>query len=147
MPLHRLEKALLTDFFLATAKDASSIAEGTFRAPDYSTSNADNSVLAALWGAIDGFADNSRLASEECLVAMGSPEGPWVFALPEDMILRLSELPEPELLTAAERWAKSEEMFYHRVSGTDLMPSLTLLKSLAEKAQSTGRSLLLRMAM
>ena len=137
---------MLTDFFVAAVEDAAAIASGAFRAPDHSTNNADNSVLAALWGAIDASADPARLAGEDFLVAMGSDEGPWVFALPEEMTTSLSELPEAGMLVAADRWARSEELCRYGVSGSDMGPALAAVKRLAEQARSTDCRVLLRMA-
>jgi hypothetical protein len=137
---------LLTDFFVAAPADAAAIASGSFRDPEYSTKNADNSVLAELWSALDETSNSSRLAGEEFLVAMGSKEGPWVFDLPDEMITRLYELPEAEFLRTADRWACSSELSHYNVSGTDKLPSLTILKRLAEQAHSSRRRVLLRMA-
>jgi hypothetical protein len=69
------ERALLTDFFLGSADDGVTLATDMAPTPNHRTNNADNSVLAALWKAVDQNADASCLAGEEFLVAMGSPEG------------------------------------------------------------------------
>jgi len=117
------------------------------RTPNHRTNNVDNSVLAALWKAVDQNADASRLAGEEFLVAMGSPEGPWVFAIPDELVIRLDELTEESFSEAADRWARSEELSYHRVSGLDLIEPLMTMKTLASDARSAEQQLFWRMAM
>jgi hypothetical protein len=141
------ERDLLTDFFLAPANDGLALATDMARTPDHRTNNADNSVLAALWKAVDQDADPSSLAGEACLVAMGSPEGPWVFALPDELVVRLNELSDDKISDAADRWARSDELAYHRVSGADLIEPLRTLKTLVGGAQATGQTLFLRMTL
>lgn len=144
---HQPEKVLLTDFFVAEREEAASIASGKSRNADYSTKNADNSVLAALWGALDETADYSRLAGDDFLIETGSVEGPWVFDLPTELIICLSDLPEAEFSQIADRWASSKELSYYGASGADMIPSLVTVKQLAEKAHSSKCRLMLRMAM
>ncbi|WP_066681574.1 hypothetical protein [Sphingomonas sp. CCH9-E2] len=138
---------MLTDFFLGAADDAVALATDMARTPNHRTNNADNSVLAGLWKAVDQNADASRLSGEEFLVATGSPEGPWVFSIPDELVIRLDELPEEGLADASDRWARSEELSYHRVSGPDLIEPLKAMKILASGARASNQKLLLRMAM
>jgi hypothetical protein len=138
---------LLTDFFLGHADDGVALSTDMTRTPNHRTNNVDNSVLAALWKAVDQNADASRLAGEEFLVAMGLPEGPWVFAIPDELVIRLDELTEDSFSEAADRWARSEELSYHRVSGLDLIEPLKTMKTLANDARSAEQKLFLRMAM
>lgn len=136
---------MLTDFFLGSAEDAVALSTDVARTPNHRANNADNSVLAALWKAVDQNADASRLAGEEFLVAMGSPEGPWIFAIPDELVIRLDELTEDSFSETADRWARSEELSYHRVSGPDLIEFLKTMKALASDARSTEQKLFLRM--
>ncbi|WP_324698603.1 hypothetical protein ACLIMP_07610 [Novosphingobium aerophilum] len=138
---------MLTEFFLGRADDGVALSTDMARTPIYRTNNADNSVLAALWKAVDQSADASRLAGEEFLVAIGSPEGPWVFAIPDELVIRLDELNEDSFANAADRWARSKELSYHGVSGADLIEPLKTMKALASDARSTEHTLFLRMAM
>ncbi|OWK28020.1 hypothetical protein [Sphingomonas mucosissima] len=138
---------MLTDFFLGPADDGAALSTDMARTPNHRTRNADNSVLAALWKAVDQDADASGLAGEEFLVAMGSPEGPWVFVIPDELVIRLDELTEDRFSEAADRWAQSEELSYHHVSGQQLIESLQTIKRLAGNARSAEQKLFLRMAM
>lgn len=138
---------MITDFFIAALDDAMVIASDDRRTPDYSTRNADNAVLAGLWSALDASSDAAGLAGEAYLVAMGSAEGPWVFDLPDDMTARLSALAERDMLATADRWARSEALSYHQLTGADMLASLVVMKELAGKARSADLRLLLRMAM
>ena len=138
---------MLTDFFLGAADDGVAISADLTRTPIHRTNNADNSVLAWLWKAIDQNADATRLAGEEFLVAMASPEGPWVFAIPDELVIRLDEITEDSFSDAADRWARSEQLSHHRISGLDLIEPLKALKTLARDARSTEQKLFLRMAM
>lgn len=138
---------MLTDFFLGAADDGVALSTDMARTPNHRTKNADNSVLAGLWKAVDQNADASRLAGEELLVAMGSPEGPWVFSIPDELVIRLDELTEEGFSDAADRWARSEELSYHRVSGLDLIEPLKAMKTLASDARASQQKLFLRMAM
>ena len=78
---------------------------------------------------------------------MGSPEGPWVFAMPDQFVIGLNDLAEDAIPEAADRWARSEELSYHSVAGSDLVEPLTMIRVLANKALSTEQKLFLRMAM
>lgn len=138
---------MLTDFFICPVGDGAALAKDMARTPNHRTNNADNSVLAALWKAIDQNADASRLAGEECLVAIGSLEGPWVFAIPDKLAICLDELAEDSFSEVTDRWARSEELSYHRLSGVDLIEPLKAMKTLASDARSAEQKLFLRMAM
>ena len=135
------------DFFIAYRHDADNIALDFDRRPDFSTGNAENSVLAGLISAL-GFADTAKkLAGDEYLVAMRSDEGPWVFDLPDELTNGLAELQSENAADLADRWAASQELSYHGVTGADMLPAMNTLKSLAEKARGSEQRLLLRMAM
>lgn len=138
---------MLTDFFVGPADDGVALSKDMARTPSHRTNNADNSVLAALWKAVDQNANASGLAGEEFLVAMGSPEGPWVFAIPDELVIRLDELTEDSFADAADRWAQSKELSYHSVSGKDLIEPLKTMKALASGARSAEQKLFLRMTM
>ncbi len=138
---------MLTDFFLGAASDGAALSTDLARTPNYRTNNADNSILAGLWKAVDQNADASRLAGEEFLIAVGSPEGPWVFAIPDEFVIRLDELTEDSLSEVADRWARSEELSYHHVSGLDLIEPLKAMRMLASDARTAEQKLFLRMAM
>lgn len=137
---------MLTDFFLGAADGGVILAMDMALTPNYRTNNADNSVLAALWKAVDQNADASRLVGEEFLVAMGSPEGPWVFAIPDEFVIRLDELTVDGFSEVADRWAQSAALSYHRVSGPDLIEPLKAMKALASEARAEEQKLFLRMA-
>jgi hypothetical protein len=139
------ERALLTDFFLGPPDDGVALSTDVARTPNHRANNADNSVLAALWKAVDQNADASRLAGEEFLAAVGSPEGPWVSALPDELVIRLDELTDDSFSEAADRWARSKQLSYHRVSWLDLIEPLKTLKTLASDARSAEQKLFLRM--
>lgn len=136
-----------TDYFIANRHEADLIAREFDRRADFSTGNADNSVLAGLTAAM-GFAEIAQqVAGEDYIVAMGSDEGPWVFDLPDELVGGLAELQNEDAADLAARWAASEELSYHGVDGADMLPALNTLQSLAKKARDSQQRLLLRMAM
>ncbi|WP_374552353.1 hypothetical protein [Sphingobium yanoikuyae] len=114
-------ESLAYRFFVAECEEAAPIASGRARNADYSTKNAGNSVLAALWGALDETADYSGLAGDDFLIETGLVEGQWGFDLPTDLIIGLSDLPEAEFSQIADRWASSNELFDY---GTEMIPLL-----------------------
>ena len=141
------ERVLLTDFFLGSSDDGVVLSVDTTRTPNHRTKNVDNSVLAALWNAVDQNADASRLEGEEFLVATGSSEGPWVFVIPDELVISLDALTEDGLFQAADRWAQSKELSYYRVSRLDLIEPLRTIKTLASDARSREQRLFLKMTM
>lgn len=138
---------MLTDFFIAPAEDAASLANDFARLPDHGANNLDNAALAALWAAMDANSGHVTLEGEDHMIAMASAEGPWIFDLPDAMTARLAGLGEPELNAVADRWAKSEELAFYELQGADLIEPILTLQSLAKTARSKGQRLLLRMAM
>lgn len=137
---------MLTDFFIAPVDDAVALATDFERLPDYGANNLDNAALSALWAAMDTSGSHASLQGEDHMVAMGSPEGPWIFDLPTEMTLLLVGLSETERSAAADRWAQSDEMSFYQLSGADLIGSVGVLQDLAAAADAKGQRVFLRMA-
>lgn len=138
---------MITDFFLAPVEDAVALCTDFDRLPDHAANNLDNAALAALWSAMDASGQHVSLEGEDHMVAMASPEGPWVFDLPDAMTFLLVDLGESERRIVADRWAQSEELSFYKLSGAELIEPIKTLQDLASAAHARGHRLLLRMAM
>ncbi|MEM7778868.1 MAG: hypothetical protein AAF697_00595 [Pseudomonadota bacterium] len=138
---------MLTDLFVANRDEAETLVSDFSRKPDLTTNNADNSVLAGLWRVLDSSADVSILEGDNCLAAMSTPEGPWVFDLPAAFLSALSRLQEDQLALTTSAWADTEEMQYSGARAEDLIEPLRALRSLASNAVAQEKQLLLRLAM
>jgi hypothetical protein len=137
---------MITDFYVGTVGDAKDIISGeTSLRPALSTGNADNSVLAELWAALDPEADVSSLAGEGCIVASGDG-GPWVFELPKVLVAKLADLSDAAVPQVCNAWARGAEMSYHGVTGPDLAKPLGDLRDVARQVDAASNSMLLFMA-
>ena len=138
---------MITDFYVADAEIGNELmVSGAGLRPALSTSNADNSVLAELWTALDPDADAASLSGEACLVA-SADSGPWVFELPKALVASLAQLEDDAAERVCGAWAQGEEMRYHGVSGSDLARPLNDLREVALNAVESGKSVLLKMSL
>jgi sigma54-dependent transcription regulator len=76
-----------------------------------------------------------------------SEEGPWVFAIPAELVSRLAKLAGTERQSVAQKWAQSEEF---RLDRWDVQSVESVLGSICEQATnatSSGRTLFLWMSL
>ena len=141
---------MLTDFFVASSGDAQAICENASRHstwPSFESNGLDNSVLAALWSAIDSSIDSSSLEGEMYLNFAAGKDGPWVFNFPTTFVESLATLPNESLLPVAERWVKQPEMAHAGWPGAAVVPAIKALKNVASIAVQKQQALLLLMCL
>jgi hypothetical protein len=117
------------------------------RWPFYEAKGLDNSVLAALWAALDPSADASVLEGEGSLVHKHSKEGPWIFNLPDGFVASLSSLPSQSTLAVAARWVQQPELSHANLHPEDVVPAIEGLRGVAAIAVERKEALLLWMSL
>ena len=142
---------LLTDVVVALPDEAAAICaeKGAHAAkwPCFESKGLDNSALAALLTAL-GHADAAAaLEGGEGVVFQESPEGSWVFHLPDVLRDSLSTLPLDGTPAVAERWVKQEELALSGVQAEDVLPVIDQLRALAARAKVAEKPLLLWMSL
>jgi hypothetical protein len=70
-------------------------------------------------------------------------EGPWVFAVPADLVEALADLHGHERKRAAESWAEIEEFKLDGWKRSEVRMLLDALCGLAERARNEGKQLLM----
>lgn len=141
---------MLTDFVVASPDEASTVSSSSSRHltwPCFQANGLDNSVVAALWSALDPTADASSLEGEACLVFQAAKEGPWVFNLPTPLVAGLASLPPESLLAVADRWVAQPELVHAGWQGSDVAPAIKALKGIASTAVQQNSALLLWMSL
>ena len=141
---------MLTDFVVADPSEAEAVSSSTTRSstwPCFESKGLDNSVLAALWSALDPSADSSSLEGEKHLIFMKSKDGPWVFNVPSGLVAGLSVLSPSLLLEAAERWVEQPDLKRAGWRALDVAPAIEALSAIASTAISEKKCLLLWMSL
>ncbi|MBR7793704.1 hypothetical protein KDM87_13985 [Undibacterium sp. FT147W] len=142
--------SLLTDILIAHPSEAEAISQDLAHHkawPCLQLKGLDNIKLSALLSALDAEEPAQKLEGEELLVFNPDPEGPWVFALPEQLKDLLSRLPEADVPAVAERWASHEELKFEGWSGSDIQPVVSMLAEFALRAKAESKPLLLWMCL
>jgi hypothetical protein len=141
---------MLTDFVVASPDEAAAVSASTNRQvnwPCFESKGLDNSVLAALWSALDPSVDARALEGETHLIFTAQQGGPWVFNIPTVFVSGLAALPQESFLPVAERWVKQPELAYAGWQGSDVTPAIAALKDIASIAVQRQQSLLLFMSL
>jgi hypothetical protein len=104
---------VLTDFVVAERTEAHLVGQAdvpseAFRGID--AKGIDQVKMATLYAILTGTDyDPDFLAADDSFLYTGSEDGPWVQAIPDDMVRRLAELLPHQLSVIAEHWLASEE--------------------------------------
>ena len=141
---------MLTDFVVADPSEAEAVSSSTTRSstwPCFESKGLDNSVLAALWSALDPSADSSSLEGEKHLIFMQGKGGPWVFNVPSELVAGLSVLSPSLLLQTAERWVEQPDLKRAGWRAPDVAPAIEALSAIASTAISKKKCLLLWMSL
>jgi hypothetical protein len=141
---------MLTDLVVANPEEAAAVSSNSNRAaiwPCFSANGLDNSVLAALWSALDPAVDSSPLEGEAHLIFSEDKAGPWVFHLPGSFVTKLSSVTPESVVTAAERWVKHPELAHAGWSASDVAPAIEALSQIASTAEKMQKALLLWMSL
>ena len=137
---------MLTDFVVADRSEAEAVSSSTTRSstwPCFESKGLDNSVLAALWSALDPSADSGSLEGEKHLIFTQGNNGPWVFNVPTELVTGLSALSPGLLLQVAERWVEQPELKPAGWRAPDVAPAIEALSAIASTAISEKKCLLL----
>jgi hypothetical protein len=141
---------MLTDFVVADRSEAEAVSSSTTRSstwPCFESKGLDNSVLAALWSALDPSADSGSLEGEKHLIFTKGNGGPWVFNVPTALVTGLSALSPGLLLQVAERWVEQPELKPAGWQALDVAPAIEALSAIASTAISKKKCLLLWMSL
>jgi hypothetical protein len=141
---------MLTNFVVANPNEAEAVSSSvncSSNWPCFEANGLDNAVLAALWSALDPSADASSLEGEAHLIYMKDKDGPWVFNIPTPLVTALGALSPASFLSIAEQWVKSPELAHAGMQGSDVVPAIEALSSIASTAVKQHKSLLLWMSL
>jgi hypothetical protein len=89
--------------------------------------------------------DPDFMMSEDSFLYTGSDDGPWVQAVPQDLVSRLANLGDKELVRIAGEWAKTEVFgpSYSNWSLQDIQDMLRELVALSKRATSERKAVLM----
>ncbi len=141
---------MLTDLIIATPEEAPAILNVPGHASIWPTLEAkglDPVKLATLRFILKGEkADAARVADYvktfEALADEGEA-GPWLRAVPEDLVPLLAQLPASDMPATAAAWARTEELKLDGWKAADAEPFLSELCVFAAGAAAQGKRLLL----
>jgi len=141
---------MLTDLIAATPEDAPAILNAQGHAnnwPTLESKNLDQLRLASLRFILKGQPPAMDVVVEymksfEALVD-GGEEGPWIDAVPEDLVHLLATMPASDIAKVAAAWANTDEGKRDRWQASDLEPELGELGAFAASAVAQGKLLLL----
>jgi hypothetical protein len=83
----------------------------------------------------------------ELYVPIGEDDGPWVFRIPEDLVVRVAALTDTERGRVARHWARSDELALAGWDRADVARVLDSIARLARKARTAKAALFLRMSL
>ena|ERR1043166_2025111 len=146
---------VLSDLVVASVVEARSVVDSTAPSqkwPGCDCKGLDTIKLASLWLLLEGeslgvenVVDRSERIS---LAAEKSPEGPWVFVLPDELrdeLSALSDFGDEKVSNVTAGWAATEELDGWEFS--DVSELLEDLMYYADTAKSAGKQLLLWMCL
>jgi hypothetical protein len=143
---------ILTDFVVASAKDAKRVGMSSSPSQDFNGLDAkgiDTVKLGKLHAILTGEAFDPSFMTGDALLFAASEEGPWVFEVPPDFVKRLAVLKDKELKSVATEWAKCEEFSpnYGNWLAASVKQILTELVELCKQAASERNSVLMWMCL
>jgi hypothetical protein len=104
---------VLTDFVIADRTDAHRVCYSKCPSRDFTGLNVKGIDIVTL-GALNailtgGEFDPGFMDMGDGFICCGGEDGPWVFEVPADLVQRLAKLNEDQLVSAAIKWAATEE--------------------------------------
>jgi hypothetical protein len=140
---------VLTDLVIAEEHDAAHIATSKYPLGEFTgiAIKGVNSVkLATLHSILSGMPFKDLLV-HYAPVAEASEEGPWVFLLPTDLVGKLANLSEAEIVNIAAQWGNTKEFQLDKWSQTDVAAVLGNIANLARKASAQEKRVLAWMSL
>lgn len=141
---------MLTDLIVATLEEAPVILNSQGHAniwPTLEAKGMDQVKLASLRFILKGEPPEDNLVIEYMksfeAQADGGEEGPWIAAIPEDLVHLLAMISASDTSTLATAWANTEEAKLDRWQAADVEPFLGELSAFAAGAVAQGKRLLL----
>lgn len=141
---------MLTDLIAATEEDAPAILNAQGHAniwPTLEAKGMDQVKLASLRFILKGLPLDEGPVVEYTkdfkLLVDGGEDGPWIQALPDDLVQLLAVMPAADIAKVAAAWANTEEARLDRWQAADVEPGLGELSALAAGAVAQGKRLLL----
>jgi hypothetical protein len=143
---------VLTDFVVASPKDAKRVGKSSCPSKDFKGLDAkgiDTVKLGTLYAILTGAEFDPSFMSEDALRFAASEEGPWVFEVPSDLVKLLAELNDKELKSVAAKWAKTEEFSpkHDNWPAAAVKQMLTDFVALSKQAVAERRAVLMWMCL
>lgn len=135
---------VLTDFVVADASDAQRLGEHRESFNGIPAKGIDQVRMGTLYAILTGTEyDPSFLVSDESFAYSASDDGPWVQAIPADMVKRLAEMSSEARQEVGDAWFQTEEFDpkFSRWRREHVSEFLERIQQLASDAIRTGKTL------
>jgi hypothetical protein len=140
---------VLSDLVAAPATDADRIAHSVKPAAEFGgieIRGIDTVKFGTLNAILSGRSFEALLPEYDPVVTV-SDEGPWLFRLPTELVVRLASLAGGDERAVVSRWAATEEFALDGWSASDVARALDGIVVLARKCLDAGHSLFLWMSL
>lgn len=140
---------VLSDLVAAPATDADRIAHAVNPAAEFAgldIKGIDSVKFGTLHAILTGRSFEELLPEYDPVVTV-SDDGPWLFRLPTELVVRLASLSGGDARGVVSRWAATEEFALDGWSATDVERALDEIVALARKGLDAGHSLFLWMSL
>lgn len=135
---------VLTDFIVADASDAQKLGDQRETFVGLEAKGIDQVRMGTLYALLTNSEyDRSFLVSEESFIYTASDDGPWVQAIPDDMVQRLAKMSPSERQRIGDDWYKTEEFNpkYSRWTREDVSWFLNEVQQMASRAIADSKTL------
>jgi hypothetical protein len=133
-----------TEFVVADAADAQRVNDQRDSFQRLNANGIDQVRMGTLYALLTGAdADPAFMTDPESFAYTASDDGPWVQAVPEDMLLRLAGLSEFDIRRIGDEWSATEEFdpMYSSWTRDDIATFLTNLQALGADAVARQKTL------
>jgi hypothetical protein len=140
---------VLSDLVAAPATDADRIANSVNPAAEFGgidIKGIDSVKFGTLHAILTGRSFEDLLPEYDPVVTV-SDDGPWLFRLPTELVVRLASLAGGDERAVVSRWAATEEFALDGWSASDVARALDEIVALARKGLDAGHSLFLWMSL
>ena len=140
---------VLSDLVAAPATDADRVANSVNPAAELGgidIKGIDSVKFGTLHAILTGRSFEDLLPEYDPVVTV-SEEGPWLFRLPTELVVRLASLAGGDERAVVSRWAATEEFALDGWSASDVARALDEIVALARKGLDAGHSLFLWMSL
>ena len=140
---------VLSDLVAAPATDADRVATSVNPAAELGgidIKGIDSVKFGTLHAILTGRSFEDLLPEYDPVVTV-SEEGPWLFRLPTELVVRLASLAGGDERAVVSRWAATEEFALDGWSASDVARALDEIVALARKGLDAGHSLFLWMSL